>query len=217
MATRLYLPSSGAVDIAPAFASFTETDLMDRLEMSVHKRASAMTNKTTAQTATGAGSAQGIRQYISPPLVTQTIAGNFECTIRGLESAVNDNIDALRVFVRKWQGQTQSIGVTALLIANGTVAEFSTSLRGKRVASTALTSVAFVDGDRLIFDVGYTNTTAGTSITGTLNFGDNSASDLTADELDTGADNPWIEFSQDLIWLLPDRHDIFRYQPFLAQ
>lgn len=221
MATRLYLSESRTVDIAPAFAAFTETDGMLRREMSVHKSGSAMANHTTGQTATAANSSQGIRQYISPPLAAQTIAGGtWKGTIRALESATNDNVDAVRRSLRYWDVSAGAFGGTSLVaLGNGTVAEFNASLRAKRIATgTATTGVTVDDGDRLVLDLGYTNTAIGTSISATLNFGDNSATDLGDNETDTAADNPFIELSVDIIWFRPDPPDVrFPFQSILAQ
>lgn len=221
MATRLYFSESRTVDITPGFAAFTETDGMLRREMSVHKSGSAMVTHTTGQTATGAGSSQGIRQYISPPMAAQNLAaGTWKGTIRCLESAVNDNVDAVKSQLRYWDVSAGAIGGTSIAVLNnyGPVAEFNTSLRAKRIADgDATTFVTVEDGDRLILDLGYTNTLAGTSISGSMSFGDNSATDLGDNETDTAANNPFIELSIDIIWFRPDRPDIFPFQPFLAQ
>ena len=221
MATRLYFSESRTVDISPAFAAFTETDGMLRREMTPHKTGSAMANHTTGQTATAGGSSQGIRQYISAPLAAQTITGGtIKGTIRCLESAANDNIDAVKAQLRYWDVSAGAFGGTSLLALNnyGPVAEFNTSLRAKRIADgDTFTTVTVEDGDRLVLDLGYTNTAVGTSITGTLNFGDDSATDLGDNETDTTALNPFIELSVDLAWFLPDRPDIYPFQPLLAQ
>lgn len=221
MATRLYFSESRTVDIAPAFASFTETDGMLRREMSVHKSGSAMADHTTGQTATAANSSQGIRQYISPPLAAQTLTGGtIKGTIRCLESAVNDNVDGIICQLRYWDVSAGAYGGTSLLaLANyGGVAEFNTTLRAKRIADGDTFTTVTVDfGDRLVLDIGYTNSTIGTSISATLNFGDNSATDLGDNETDTAANNPFIELSVDVVWFRPDRPDVIPFQPFLAQ
>lgn len=193
---------------------------MDRVEMSPHKAATAMTDKTTAQTATAANSSQGIRQYISPPLAAQVIGvGTWKGTVRALESAANDNVDAVRSSLRFWDVSAGAFGGTALVaLANGAVAEFNTTLRAKRIAAAAATaSVTVDDGDRLVLDIGYTNTTIATSAQATLNFGDNSATDLGDNETDVAANNPFIELSVDVIWFRPAPPDGPSFQQLLAQ
>jgi hypothetical protein len=220
MATRLYFSENVTVDIAPAFAAYTETDGMLRREMAVHKSGSAMVSHTTGQTATAANSSQGIRQYISPPLAAQTLpVGTWKGTIRALESAANDNVDAVRSSLRVWDVSAGAFNGTAVVaLANGTVAEFNTALRAKRIAAGAATTSVVIDfGDRLVLDLGYTNTTIGTSVSATLSFGDNSATDLGDNETDVNADNPFIELSYDVVWFRPERPDAFPLQPFLAQ
>lgn len=222
MATRLYFSESRTVDITPGFAAFTETDGMLRREMSVHKSASAMANHTTGQTATAANSSQGIRQYISPPMAAHTIsAGTWKGTILAFESATNDNVDAVRSSLRYWDVSAGAFGGTSLVaLANGTVAEFNpTTLRAKRIAAgAATTSVVVDDGDRLVLDIGYTNTAIGTSISATLRFGDNGSTDLGDNETDTtNTLNPFIELSVDILWFRPNRPDSYPLQSLLAQ
>ena len=64
-------------------------------------------------------------------------------------------------------------------------------------ATGAVTALA---GDRIVVEIGFSNTTGGTSITGTLNFGDDSATDLGDNETDTAANNPFVEFSTEIIF-----------------
>lgn len=221
MATRLYLSESRTVDIVPGFAAFTEVDGMLRREMSPHKSGSAMVTHTTAQTATAANSSQGIRQYISPPMAAQTLTGGtWKGTIRCLESAVNDNVDAVKSQLRYWDVSAGAFGGTSIAaLANyGPVLEFNTALRAKRIADgDAFTTVTVDFGDRLVLDLGYTNTTIGTSVSASMSFGDDSATDLGDNETDLTALNPFIELSVDVVWFRPDRPDIFRLQPILAQ
>jgi hypothetical protein len=198
MATRFYLHSTGTADHVPlAPVGWSETTGFDILECAPYKMGTPMTSKTRATSLTAANSKILIRQYMSIPIAAQTIGvGTVKGTIRALESAINDNADAVtcRIWLASQDAQTNR--GTILAIANSTVAEFSTSLRAKRIAAgVATSSVTAQDGDHIIIELGYTMTTGGTSVSADLNFGCNSATDLGDNETDTAANNPFVEFS----------------------
>lgn len=204
--TRFYLPSSGAAAVSPPFtleSSWDETDNADRLRCVTAKTSSAMTNKAEGKANT-ANTRQLVRQYVSDPLDgNQTISSSTSVkgTIRVLESAANDNLDkvSLKLIVVSNDGQT----LRGTLLAKGDFGptnEWATSLTNRRIADgdTVAGAVNALDGDRIVIEIGFNNTTTGTSITGTMNFGDNSASDLGDNETGTAADNPFLELSQTL-------------------
>jgi hypothetical protein len=212
MATRFYLPSSAtlaAPQVAPAFtlqAAWGETDNADRLTMRPVKVASAMTNKNEGK-ATTANVRQLMRQYISEPLQAQTISGaaTVKGTIRCIESGVNDNIDKVSAKLIVIDAALALRGSLLVLGDYGPTNEWSAStLTARRIADgdTVAGEVVCSAGDRLVLEIGYNNTTTGTSITGTQNFGDNAASDLGDNETDTAANNPFLELSQTLLFLV---------------
>lgn len=196
--TRLYLPNTGAPEISPAFtlqASWTATTGADRIKMLTIKKASTMTTKVQAAPGTTANQKWLFRQYVSDPLIgSGTIFGVLFGQVRALESAVNDNIDAVSL---KLLVVTPAAGLrgTLLALANyGTIAECNTALRNKIIANgDGLTAIAYQDGDRIVAEIGLTNTTTGTSVSGSMSFGDDNATDLTEDETDATAHNPWLE------------------------
>jgi len=105
MATRIYLPQTGASPITPALGTWTETTGADRIAGVATRIGSAMTSKTQAHTATAANSPFLSRQYVFGPLAAQTIpVSTIKGTIRVLESATNDNLDAMRLLVRVVSG-----------------------------------------------------------------------------------------------------------------
>ena len=196
--TRFYLPNTGAAEISPAFtlqASWTATTGADRIRMPVARIASAMTSKVQAAPGTAANQKWLFRQYVSDPIRGGgSIFGALFGQIRGLESAANDNIDAisLKLLVVDSAGNLRG---TLLPLANyGTIAELNTALRNKIIANgDGLTAVTYQNGDRIVAEIGLTNTVAGTSVSGSLSFGDDSATDLAEDETATAANNPWLE------------------------
>lgn len=203
--TRFYLPSSGAADVSPPFtlqSTWDDVDGADRLETVTTRINSAMTSKAEAKANT-ANTRALLRQYVSNPLGAQTIASTttVKGTIRVLESAANDNIDkvSLKLLVVSNDGQT----LRCTLLAKGDYGptnEWATALTNRRIADgdTISAACSVTAGDRVVIEIGFNNTLAGTSITGTGNFGDNSASDLADNETGTAADNPFVELSQTL-------------------
>ncbi len=198
MATRVYLPQTGAAPITPAFGTWTETTGTDRIAGVATRISSAMTSKVQAHAATAANSTYLSRQYVFGPLAAQTIPiSTIKGTIRVLESGLNDNLDAMRLLVRVVSGNGSTYRTPVLFgPTNGTVAEFNTTLRAKRLAvGGATASVVVTAGDYLVIEIGTTTTVGGTSLSDTISYGDNSATDLGDNETDTAANNPFVEIA----------------------
>lgn len=211
MATRFYLgtgdvaPDGGA--IAPTFdASWEQTTSAVRARMVPFKRNSAFANLAIAETSTSGTFDFLFRQYISDPLNAVTVTGTVKGVIRCLESATDADFRAqMLIKVMSRDGSTTT-GTLLSHDASGLTSEFdATTLTNRKFplawagAGTALGSVAAAQGDRLVIEIGIRshNVTA-SSRTGTLRFGEASASDLAEDETSTTDNNPWIEFSQTL-------------------
>lgn len=212
MATRFYLPSSGAADISPAFdAAWDVTTNADRLAAVTTRISSAMTNKAGVGDASVAE--QLLRQYISAPLEAQTISGTVKGVMRMASNVVNIGMGALAVRIAKCAGDGS--GVTQILAMtysseSGSAAPpgtEGTTLENRRIETGAngftpsLTSTAVDAGDRLIIELGYKDNTTNTGRHCIISFGDDSATDLPEDETTTTADNPWVEFSMDIAFL----------------
>ena len=196
MATRFYLPSSGAAAVNPGFAAWDETASADRIRCVTTKSSTAMVSKTVAK-GTGATRAL-VRQYVSDPIEAQTIAaGTIKGQIRALESATNDNLDLVPICVKVYSNDGSTLRGTILALGDYVaVLEFGTALTNRKIADgDATSSVVASDGDRIVIELGHKNSTVGTSVSGDLNFGDNSATDLLENTTDTAANNPWVELS----------------------
>jgi len=204
MATRIYLPNTGTAPITNATNdTWTETTGFDRVAAVTSRISSAMTSKTRAHTATAANSTFLSRQYVIGPLAGQTFgATTIKGTIRVLESAINDNLDAMRMSVRVCAPDGTTFRTAIWPAANSTVAEFSTSLRAKRLATGGTTtSSTITEGDYLIIEIGTTSTVGGTSLSDSISYGDDNATDLGDNETDTTALNPFIEFAANMKFL----------------
>lgn len=198
MATRFYLPSTGTPNITPAFGGWDETASADRIPCVTTKISSAMTSKTVGK---GTGTTRAlVRQYISDPIATQTIAaGTVKGQVRALESAANDNLDLVSLLIRVVSGDGSTYRSPDIISLGdyATALEFGTSLTNRRIADgDATSSVTSQDGDRIVIEIGIKNSTSGVSVSGDLSFGDNSGTDLGENTTDTSAFNPWIELSQ---------------------
>lgn len=194
MATRFYLPSSGAAPISPAFMAWGQTTSADRLAAVKVKIASAMTSKATANSS----SIQTIlnRQYVYGPLAAQTINGNVKGQLRGSESNnAMDAVAAIGIRIVTPAGATRAtlLAITAPVLAGN---EYTTSLTNRNtLVSTALTSGDATAGDYLVIEIGASQTATSANRSVSQSFGDDSATDLPEDQTTTATNNPWVEFS----------------------
>ena len=103
MATRFYLPSTGAAPVSVSFdLTWDETSgAGSSLKCVTTKISSAMTSVAVTKTTATGGTRALVRQYVSDRLVAQTLASGttFTGQIRALESAANDNLDVVSVGV----------------------------------------------------------------------------------------------------------------------
>lgn len=140
--------------------------------------------------------------FVSPPLAAQTISGTVAMQMLVRELVSTDNVDRVIVGIRVISEDGSTTRGTLLTPANyGTTSEFlDTGYRNKTAitAGTALTPVTAQLGDKLVIEVGYSNSTAGTTPQASSSIGDDSTlPDLGINETETSGVS-WIEFSQPL-------------------
>jgi hypothetical protein len=212
MATRFYLPNTGATDVNPGVqGSWTVTTSFDRIKLVTAKISSAMATRSFA-VANTSGVWQGrlYRQYIGNPLLAQTVSGTVKGQIRANEN--NNNVNA-------------NVALAAYIVSNdGTInrgqlfdtsSNESSAARPPELALNTNTNRAFRDnggsaaitmasvdaqyGDRPLLEVGvsYNSSTTNNAI---IVLGDDSGTDLAEDDTTTTANNPWVEFSQTLVF-----------------
>lgn len=168
-----------------------------------------MTSFVATKTAATNPSDVLVAQFISDPLQAQTIsaAGFVKGIIRVLENLLTVDARA-QMTVRVLSSDGATVRGTLLAFDAAALSnEFdSVSLTNRRFplnwagSGAALTQVIASDGDVIVVEVGARFHTANTGDTCTLRFGDASATDLLEDETGTIDDNPWIEFSQTLLF-----------------
>lgn len=195
MATRMYLPASGAAPISPATdPSWAVEVSLDRIAMQVRqaKNATALAS-ITINCNDGLNQSRVRRQWVSPPLSAQVIAAQtISLSIRASETTSGTQVLA-------WAAKVVSVDGTIvrgeLVSTKLDATAFTTSLTS-RTDSATCNAVTCEEGDRLVIEIGCSG--AATAHTVSLNFGDNAAADLDESDADTGADNPWIEFDNDI-------------------
>jgi hypothetical protein len=206
MATRVYLPSSGAAPVTPSTWNFANQINPLTFAGSLTKTSSTMTTKTEA-TGTTSPTARAMLRYVIGPLEAQTIAGTVSGQIRGVESNAGANASpALAVkiiqpggadratLLAQTAGDSAAVGVEFVSGATLTNARFLSSTE----VNPTLTSQSAQRGDYLVIEIGFRSATT-TSRNISLRYGDTGGTDLTAGNTAETTDLvPWIEFSQTL-------------------
>jgi hypothetical protein len=148
-----------------------------------------------------------VRQWISEALAAQTISGTVKSIIRCSESNVAADFRS-QLSIRVVSGDGGTVRGTLLALDESTLSnEWATSLTNRKFplnwsgAGVTLSSVTVQNGDRIVVEVGYrAHNTSATSYTGNVEAGDSAAQDCVENETDVLQYNPWIEFSQNLLF-----------------
>lgn len=199
MATRFYLPSSGAAPASPAVDAFW--DLTDpgfnRFKAVTTRINSSMFAHTIQEdTPTDVDQDWVFAQWVSEPLAAQTIsAQTVEIQMRGRENASGNNM-FLAWSIRVCSGDGSTIRGT-LVAGNRDATELAVSastLTNRRDTATS-SSLAVEAGDRIVIEIGTGgNPDAGATHGSTISYGDDSSTDLPENDTETAANNPWVEF-----------------------
>lgn len=208
MATRFYFPSTGASAVNPSYMAWTGTANADRRAMVRTKINSAQTDKTCLALAGSTAEFVLNRQYVSEPISgDQTISGTFKGQVRCDQSSGNMNATlAVGIQIVSNDGTTQRGVLLAISASDNTAAtppEFvveATVPTNRSFQDSAenfsltLSSVAALNGDRIVIEIGIREVGTSTTRNSDMPFGDN-GSDLGENQSDTAGD-PWGEFSQ---------------------
>ena len=210
MVTRIYLPTSGAARVSPAFdAAWDVTTGADRLRAVANLPSlTPFVDKATAETAAAAVNVLS-RQYLAGPLA----AGNIAGSVKGQILCREDNLAAdmrSQISIRVVSGDgTTFRGTLRPADAEALSSEWEKLASGMRnrkiplasLSPEALTPVAAQAGDWLVIELGYrAHNTSTAAYTGRIKYGDAfpPADDLPEDETEGADHNGWIEFSQDI-------------------
>jgi len=202
VATRFYFPASELSPVSPSYDAGWSSSAQGKRRRLAHIKASSTVATDGNITLPGAAGEKNLdRQYISDPIKGGTISGTLKCQIMAKESATNDNVDEgwLQVCVVSGDGQT-SRGILLSIGHYGITSEYSTGARNKTLANgDTVSSVTAQDGDRIVVEMGHSNSTAGTSIGATFYYGEN-GTDLPESEVGTTGAG-WIEFSATIVMM----------------
>lgn len=194
MATRFYLPSTGAAAISPtSSAGWEDTSINSFLRTVTTKISSTMT--TVSFTDSDATNKDILfRTYVSDPIAAQVIASQtVGFQMRCAERALSCNM--FLTWNIKVVSNDGSIvrGTITSMERDGTEAVVGT-LTNRRETSTS-TAVTAHSGDRIVIEVGMGgDPAAGSDHDSDISIGDDSGTDLPENDTETNAYNPWIEF-----------------------
>lgn len=202
MATRFYLPSTGAAAVSPAYAAWNNTaEAASRLKCVTTRISSAMANVSVFDDAYSADYSRLWRQYVSDPIGAQTVIGTVKGQVRVYSDTAGMNHDRVSLCIKVVSNDGTTLRGTLLALGYyGATNEYALSLTNRTLANDdALSSVVASDDDRIVIEIGTQPSVApGDEGLVYASFGDNSGTDLAEDETATAANNAWVEFSGDL-------------------
>lgn len=213
MATTFYFPETLAADVTPPVPVGSTTWEHINSPLPLRKLLTTADSSTLTTTAYTPDAADDLtdkdschRQYVSDILGAQTISGNITGQFQATETFANDNLFlSMKVLVCSQDGTTTR--ATLLAITRSSASEIGTSLANRTFPSTALSSYACAEGDRIVIEIGVGGSiSSGTGGTighnGSLRFGCSASSgDLPVDNTTTTTTyRPWVQFSNSLIF-----------------
>ena len=201
MATRLYYVAGTAPSVLPAFLTgWTDTTQAVRRLMSLAKDA---TVETRSGTLTGLTNANALAaQLQSPPLLgAQTITGTYEIVSRGRELDLADNINKRWRSLRVMSGDgVTTRGTIIATTASASTTELLATVTGQQhVTAGAVGTVNALDGDIIVLEIGYGESSTGTTPQWEVILGGTGTDHLNANG-DTTGTVAWMEFSQNLVF-----------------
>lgn len=176
----------------------------------VRTRIASAMGTITSNGAGAVGNTMLLQQWVSESLpYAQTISGKAFGVIRCIESSSSgNNTLAFSLRVCSSDGGTIRSPVLLAISASDSTADPYEMARTTAASSQffdvnencfhTLGSVAASAGDRIVLEVGWREGSTTTTRTGGIVRGDDSATDLNLGNLETAANNPWIEFTADL-------------------
>lgn len=215
MSTRFYLPSSGSLTVAPTIdPMWNHFWGFNRVRMSTTLTDTAFAEKSTAEPAGHVDGCRNvlIRQYVSDPLIAQSISGTFKSFIQ-CYTLSNCNFPFSQVVVRLVD-RAGRLNLGNLYLGDpelipGRVTSQDTWKTGSNATKSfprsqrlpaPVTPRTIAAGSRIVVEFGYrTLHTTATDKAGVMYFGDSGLQDLDDVQQDGLLNhNPWIEFSTTL-------------------
>lgn len=200
--TKFYLNLNTASSVTPAFNSgWNVTTSASRFVMSTVKDGSTIGSRTTSNSGAVAPRKCLVDQWVSAPLAAQTITGTFTGQARFNQSSTTGVTGQGFLYLRI----VNPDGSIASEVGTGTTTNLTTTLTNRTITfSVGSLNIPVTAGQMIAVELGW-NYSAGTSTTvnGTLSRGSSSITDLAVDNTTTTANNPWVQFSQTLVFQPP--------------
>lgn len=198
---RFYLPSSGSAPITSvAFNSgWEDTSIGARLPTYTTKQSTTMTTVSFTD-ANDTNRDVLFRQYVSEPLAAQSIsAQSVVFRMRAKERATSCNLfTTVDIRLVSNDGSVVRGNIVSMRRDGSEASATALTNRNNTGNSTAITCHS---GDRLVIEVGMGgDPAAGSDHDSDISIGDDSTTDLGANDTDTSAFNPYVEFANDLIF-----------------
>ncbi|MBK5270283.1 MAG: hypothetical protein JJE22_04640, partial [Bacteroidia bacterium] len=173
--------------------------------MSTSKDGSTIASRTSSTVGATGNRYVLIDQFISEPLQAQTITGTFTGQVRLNVNSTTSTTALGFVFVRIISNDGTSI-VTE--VGSATTTPLSTTLSNRTLISLNVGTLNITAGQRICVDLGWRRSVGtSTTRTGTASRGSSSGTDLPVDNSTTAVNNPWFQFSQNLVFLPPANDD----------
>jgi len=197
--TTLYLNINNIYQSTVSFnAGWNVTSGAVRYYMEGHKDNSTIGSHTSGQVGAAAVRKVLIDQWVSAPLATQTVTGTLDGQIRFNCNSVTSTT---------WQGFVylrviNSDNTVATEVGTLTTTNLTTTLTNRTLIQLNVGTLSITAGQRFCIDVGANESVGSTTTrTATCSRGSSSATDLAVDNTTTTANNPFIKFSQTLVFL----------------
>lgn len=203
MATRFYLPSTGAAAVSPTIsaADWAHINTVRRPLNAVNGGSAIATivYQPDAADHLVAGRAHFV-QFVSDVLPPQTIAAQLvKLQVRAAEDHANNNLFVNWAIRACSEDGSSLLGTLLSVKADATEPTTALTNRGDTATTTAFSTI---QNFRLVLEIGLGGTPVVTTGTqghnGSLSFGESAATDLPEDDAATGALNPWVQFAQNL-------------------
>lgn len=198
--TRLYLNLNTAAAVSPTFnASWNVTSGASRYQLEIKKDGSTIASKTSGAAAVAAVRKLLIDQFVTRPLKAQTIASGSTLAMQARfnQSSTSSTTGQGFVYIRV----CNSSGTITQDIGSASTTNLTTTLTNRTISYTFGSNITINDGDYFVFEFGW-NYSVGTNTTrtGTMSRGSSNGTDLPVNNTATTANDPWIEFSQSLVF-----------------
>lgn len=197
--TRFYLPTVGSPGINPALSNnWTQTEGYVLRPLSATKTGTSLSQLTLA-VPNAINTTTLFANYVSPPLAAQTI----NCSVAGQVAWRVSSATGIVIYtyvVINIINSSGSIKATLLPPASGVADMGAGAYSLKTPAIQNLANYICEDGDRISIEFGTLRTSGTNTRTASMNMGDVSSNDQAVGDFGSASANPWIEFSQALIF-----------------